>query len=147
MSRHESESTDEQWAHIVPLLPELKALPEGAPKPISNRPVVEGILRIGARWKDLPGSYPSPNTAGAPYDCGTGCLWLKAWRRLKQLDEQGQLDRAGTFADSSFAPAKKGGAVSERPNVERFRNGLWRSTAYVFLWETTWSRRSRPKSR
>ena len=75
MSRHESGSTDEQWTHIARLLPNLKALTEGAPKPISNRPVFEGILwvlRIRACGKGLPDSYHSPSTAGAAYDCGKG---------------------------------------------------------------------------
>lgn len=114
MSRHESELTDAQWVYIVPLLPEVKASPKGGPKPIPNRPVFEGILwvlRSGARWKDLPDRYPSPSTcwrrlrAWEEQD-----VWLKAWRALlKQLDERGQLDWAETFADGSFAPAKKGG--------------------------------------
>ena len=135
MSRHESELTDAQWVYIAPLLPEVKASPKGGPKPIPNRPVFEGILwvlRSGARWKDLPDRYPSPSTC---------------WRALlKQLDEQGPLDWAETFADGSFAPAKKGGPVSAKPNVERVRSGWWWSTAKVFLWETTWNRRPRRKS-
>ena len=108
MSRHESELTDAQWVYIAPLLPEVKASPKGAPKPIPNRPVFEGILwvlRSGARWKDLPDRYPSPSTcwrrlrAWEEQD-----VWLKAWRALlKQLDERGQLDWAETFADGSFA--------------------------------------------
>ena len=151
MSRHESELTDAQWVYIAPLLPEVKASPKGGPKPIPNRPVFEGILwvlRSGARWKDLPDRYPSPSTcwrrlrAWEDQDVG-----LKAWRALlKSLDERGQLDWAETFADGSFAPAKKGGPVSEKPNVERVRSGWWGSTAKVFLWETTWNRRPRRKS-
>ena len=57
MSRPASERTDEQWAHIAPLLPAPQASPRGGPKPIPNRPVFAGllwILRSGARWKDLP---------------------------------------------------------------------------------------------
>ena len=151
MSRHESELTDAQWVYIAPLLPEVKASPKGGRKPIPNRPVFEGILgglRSGARWKDRPDRYPSPSTcwrrlrAWEEQD-----VWLKAWRALlKQLDEQRQLDWAETFADGSFAPAKKGGPVSAKPNVERVRSGWWWSTAKVFLWETTWNRRPRRKS-
>ena len=128
MSRHTSELTDAQWAHIAPLLPAPKASPKDGPKPIANRPVFEGILwvlRRGARWKDLPERYPSPSTCWRRLrrweEQG---IWLKAWRTLLgQLDEQGQLDWAETVADGSFAPAKKGGPVSAGPNAERVRRG------------------------
>ena len=36
MSRHTSELTDAQWAHIAPLLPQPKASPKGGPKPIAQ---------------------------------------------------------------------------------------------------------------
>lgn len=151
MSRHTSELADSQWAHIAPLLPEPKASPKGGPKPIANRPVFEGILwvlRRGARWKDLPERYPSPSTCWRRLRrWEQQGIWLKAWRTLLgQLDERGQLDWAETFADGSFAPAKKGGPVSARPNAERVRSGWWWQTARVFLWETTWTRRPSTKS-
>ena len=113
MARHTCELTDEQWAHIAPLLPEPKASPKGGPKPIANRPVFEGILwvlRSGARWQDLPERYPSPSTCWRRLRAWEiDGVWLKAWRALLgQLDEQGQQDWSETFADGSFAPAKKG---------------------------------------
>ena len=114
MSRHKSELTDAQWAYIAPLLPEVRASPKGGPKPIPNRPTFKGILwvlRSGARWKDLPDRYPSPSTCWRRLRAWEDQdVWLKAWRALlKSLDERGQLDWAETFADGSFAPAKKGG--------------------------------------
>ena len=152
MSRHSSELTDTQWSHIAPLLPKPQASANGGPKPIPNRPVFEGILwvlRSGARWKDLPEQYPSPSTCWRRLRAWEADgIWLKAWRALlRQLDAQGQLDWAETFADGSFAPAKKGGIVSAKPPVERVRSGWWWSTAKVFLWETTWTRRPVQKSR
>ena len=48
-------------------------------------------------------------------------VWLEAWRALlKQLDEKGELDWAETFADGSFAPAKKGPPVWAKPNVKGY---------------------------
>ncbi|MCC6679484.1 MAG: transposase [Phycisphaeraceae bacterium] len=49
----------------------------GGPKPISNRPVLEGllwVLRSGARWKDMPDGFPSYSTCR---------------RRLIEWEEQG----------------------------------------------------------
>jgi transposase len=146
MARDTSELTDEQWEKIAPLLPAPQASPWGGPKPIPNRPCFEGILwilRAGARWKDLPKQYPSPSTCWRRLrDWEEQDVWLKAWRAfLGQLDAQGQLDWSEAFADGSFAPAKKGGPVSAKPNGAKARSGWWWSTAKVFLWETSWTRR------
>jgi transposase len=150
MAREHSELTDSQWAKLAPLLPEPQASPRGGPKPIPNRPVFEGILwllRSGARWQDLPERFPSASTCWRRLrEWEEQDVWLKAWRTfLAQLDEQGQLDWAETFADGSFAPAKKGAAVSGRPNAVRVRSGWWWSTAKVSLWETSWTRHPQPK--
>ena len=136
--------TDEQWQKIAPLLPEPEQSPKGGPKPIANRPAFEGILwvlRSGARWKDLPDRYPSASTCWRRLrDWEEQGIWLKAWRAfLAELDDKGQLNWAETFADGSFAPAKKGGPVSERPAVERVQSGWWWWMAKVFLSETTWT--------
>jgi transposase len=138
MARDQSELTDAQGEKLSPLLPEFKASPRGGPKPIPNRAVFEGILwllRSGARWQDLPERLPSPSTCWRRLrDWEEQGVWLKAWRVfLAQLDAHGQLDWSEAFADGSFAPAKKGGAVSGRPNVVRARSGWWWSTAKVFL--------------
>jgi transposase len=150
MNRHKSELSDEQWEKIAPFLPEPQASPWGGPKPIANRPCFEGILwvlRSGARWKDLPSSYPSPSTCWRRQRTWEEQeVWLTAWRGfLGQLDSQGQLDWAETFADGSFAPAKKGGLVSAPPRRAKVRSGWWWQTAKVFLWETSWNRRPQRK--
>src|SRR3712207_3373176 len=150
MAREQSELTDAQWGKVAPLLPELKASPRGGPKPIPNRPVFEGILwmlRAGARWQDLPKRFPSPSTCWRRLrDWEEQGVWVKAWRAFfVQLDAQGQLDWAEAFADGSFAPAKKGGRASGTRSVARARSGWWGSTAKVFLWETSWTRRPRQR--
>ena len=70
------------------------------------------------------------------------------WRTfLGELDEQGRIDWEETFADGSFAPAKKGATASEKPNAERVRSGWWWQAARVFLWEFNLPRRPRTKRR
>ena len=136
------ELTDAQWARLAPLLPEPQASPDGGPKPVANRPVVEGILwvlRNGGRWKALPRGYPSPSTCWRRLaeweDRG---IWLDAWRAfLDQLEERGRLRWEECFADGSFAPAKKGGPGSARPSGAKVRSGWWWSMAKAFRWRAT----------
>jgi transposase len=150
MARLRTQLTDERWAKIEPLLPKFKRSRKGGRKPVENRRTLEGILwvlRSGARWQDLPDEFPSPSTCWRRlHDWEEQDVWLDIWRAfLSELDEKGQLDWAETFADGSFAPAKKGATASERPNAERVRSGGWWSTARVFLSETTWTRPRRRK--
>lgn len=152
MARHDPELTDEQWSKIEPLLPPPKASRRGGPRPIPNRPCFEGILwvlRSGARWKDLPEKYPSPSTCWRRLrDWEEQDVWLDVWRAfLGRLDERGRLDWEETFADGSFAPAKKGATASEKPNAARVRSGWWWQAARVFLWEFNSPRRPRTKQR
>ena len=147
-----TELTDRQWDKIKAHLPKPKKLRKGGRPPADNRACFEGILwvlRSGARWKDLPKEYPSPSTCWRRLrDWEDAGLWLKIWRVfLSELDEAGQLDWSETFADGSFAPAKKGARASEKPNAARVRSGWWWSTARVFLWESTWTRRPPTRSR
>lgn len=140
MATYKPMLTDEQWKKIEPLLPEFPRSPRGGPKPINNRDCFEGILwvlRSGARWKDLPDSYPSASTCWRRLrDWEESEVWLTLWRVfLAELDEQGKLDWEQVFADGSFAPAKKGASAWEKPNVEKVRSGWWWQTARVFLSE------------
>jgi transposase len=134
--------SDAMWEKLEPLLPELRS--RGRPWR-DSREVLEGVLwvlRSGARWKDLPSEYPSPSTCWRRLrrweEDGT---WLRVWRAfLAELDHKGILDWEETFADGSFASAKKGAPQSERPVAERVRSGWWWSTARVFLSEAPFIR-------
>lgn len=144
------ELTDEQWQRIEPLLPKPKKSRKGGRPRAGQRECLEGILwvlRSGARWQDLPKEYPSGSTCWRRlHDWEEQGLWLKIWRTfLGELDAQGKLDWSETFADGSFAPAKKGGPALARPNAAKVRSGWWWSTAKVFLWESTWTRPRRTK--
>jgi transposase len=141
--------TDEQWSLIEPLLPKRKASPKGGRKPVENRRVLEGILwilRTGARWKDLPDTYPSPSTCWRRLrDWEAQDVWVHIWRTfLADLDEAGWLDWEEAFVDASFFAAKKGGSASGRPNVARAQSAWWWQTAKEFLWASG-SLRPRPR--
>jgi len=142
------ELTDEQWALLEDLLPEPEASPRGGPKPVENRPCVEGILwvlRNGGRWKALPEGYPSPSTCWRRLrDWEEVDVWLEAWRAfLDTLHAQGRLQWEECFADGSFAPAKKGETALAKPSVAKVQSGWWWSMVKEFRWHVTSTRRAR----
>jgi len=145
------ELTQRQWEKIELHLPQPPPRnPKGGRKPVDNRDCLEGILwvlRSGARWQDMPERFPSPSTCWRRLQAWEASgLWLKIWRIfLGELDARGRIHWEETFADGSFAPAKKGGSASERPNAATVRSAWWWSTAKVFLWEHTWTRPRRMK--
>jgi transposase len=148
----ERELTDGQWEKIEPLMPKPKRSRKGGRPPSGNRACLEGILwvlRSGARWKDLPGDFPSASTCWRRLQAWEADgLWLKIWRAfLGELDERGKLDWDECFADGSFAPAKKGARASARPNAARVRSGWWWSTAKAYLWARTSTRPARMRRR
>jgi len=129
--------TGAQWEKIKPLLPEFSGMGR---KPIDNRLVLEGILRMlrtGARWRDIPKPYPSGTTCWRRFSqWEEEGVWEKAWRAfLAELDAKKAVDWSEAFIDGSFAPAKKGATAPEKPSVARVQSGWWWWTAKVFLSE------------
>jgi transposase len=130
MRKEEPLLTERQWRKIEPLLPELKPSPKGGRRFVDNRRVVEGILwvlKTGARWRDLPPQYPSPSTCWRRLrDWEEQDVWLGIWRIfIVELDEAGHLEWEETFADGSFAPAKKGALESAAPGRAKEPSGWW----------------------
>jgi len=109
----EPQLTDEQWLLIADLFPDKPPGPKGGRRRRLSRPCVEGILwvlRSGARWKDLPKSFPSYPTCWRRLQRWTELgLWQKAWMRLlRKLTNLGEIEWEESIADGMFSPAKKG---------------------------------------
>jgi transposase len=105
--------TDEQWLLISDVFPVPVPDPRGGRPRTDARRCLEGILwvlRSGARWKDLPRSFPSYVTCWRRFvEWSSAGVWDQAWRRLvEQLDRRGDVDWEQGFADGTFASAKKG---------------------------------------
>jgi transposase len=120
--------TDSMWEKLEPLLPQLPKGEKGGRPWADNRRCLEGILwvlKTGARWRDLPERYPSASTCWRRMR-----FWAEegVWEKIMQeflgeLDARGRLEWEETFADGSFAPAKKGAMESGRPSGARVRSG------------------------
>ena len=124
--------SDEQWSLISDLFPVPARDPRGGRPRIDSRQCLEGILwvlRSGARWKDLPRSFPSYVTCWRRFaQWSLSGVWDQAWQRLiKQLDERGQINWKEGFADGTFAAAKKG-AIALVPPSEARAVSSWSSS-------------------
>jgi len=131
--------TEEQWVFIKPMLPKERVRKDKRGRPWKDpRDVLEGILWIlktGARWQDLPESYPPYQTCHRRYQS-----WVKAGvfkkiliKLAEHLREKGKINLAETFIDATFVDAKKGVQKSGKPSVVRELK-LWQlSTIQVFL--------------
>jgi transposase len=105
--------TDEQWLLISDCFPVPSPDPRGGRPRTDARRCLEGILwvlRSGARWKDLPRSFPSYVTCWRRFvEWSRAGLWDQAWCRLiDQLDRESKVNWKEGFADGTFASAKKG---------------------------------------
>lgn len=134
-----SQLTDEQWSLISDFFPTPKADPRGGRPRADVRQCLEGILwvlRSGARWKDLPRSFPSYVTCWRRFvEWSMSGVWDRAWLRLiNELDERGSVDWEQGFADGTFASAKKGAISSAPPSEARAPNFWSWSMAEACLW-------------
>jgi len=133
--------TAQQWKQIEDLFPAPKRRRDGRGRPwTSNRSCLEGILwvlRVGARWRDLPAEYPNGSTCWRRLRLWEEQgVWLRAWQALlARLDERKLLDWDEAFLDATFVIAKKGAVQSERPVAGKVRSAWWWSTTKVYLSE------------
>ncbi len=118
--------TDEQWLLIEDLFPWEPPSRLGGRPQVPPRACFEGILWVlksGARWKDLPKSFPSYATCWRRFKHWTESgTFQKAWARLlRKLDRLGRLDWEEAIGDGTFSPAKKGAPVSVSASAARAR--------------------------
>ena len=106
----------EHWYQIKTFLPSTRWKPGGPGRPPCDfRKVLEGIiwvLRSGARWDDLPSSFPSSKTCHRRFK-----QWSKhgSFREIlrslvQKAAKRGEVDFNETYIDGSFVPAKCGGS-------------------------------------
>ena len=133
------ELTDEQWALLEELLPELPRRSDGRGRPWrSQREVLNGvlwILRSGARWKDLPERFPPYQTCHRRYQAwvNSGALRDILEVLAEDLRERGQIDLSECYIDGTFIVAKKAGQPWVPPSGLKARSSWLWQTPLVFL--------------
>ena len=137
-----AELSDEQWARIADLFPVPPPDPRGGRARADARRCLEGILwvlRSGARWKDMPRSFPSYVTCWRRFtEWSLRGVWDRAWERLvRQLDDQGRVNWEEGFADGTFSAAKKGGIALVPPNGARAVSSWSSSMGTACHWQST----------
>lgn len=147
-----SELTEEQWALIAPLFPELLPREDGRGRPPADtRAVFDGvlwILRTGARWQDMPERFPPYQTCHRRFQrwVREGTLKAVLESLAEDLRSRGKLDLSECFIDATFAAAKKGALALGRPSAARGPRSWQSRTAMVFLSPSTQSLLARMKS-
>jgi transposase len=134
--------SDEQWSLISDLFAAPKPNPRGGRPRADARQCLEGILwvlRSGARWKDLPPSFPSYATCWRRFaEWSLSGVWDKASQRLVgRLDEQGLINWDEGFADGTFAAAKKGVIALAPPNAAKAASSCSSSMETACLSQST----------
>lgn len=104
---------DAQWALVEPLLqqPE-KTTKRGRPRR-NDRDILEGILwvlKTGARWHDLPETYPPVATCYRRFqEWNRSMVFVQVLKALAEdLKERGGLDLSECSIDATFVSAKRG---------------------------------------
>jgi transposase len=128
---HPRDLTDQQWKTLDPLIPKPRRRCDGRGRPWkSRRSVLNGVLwvlRTGAPWADLPERYPSFQTCHSRFQqwVRSGVMTRIMTALAGELSRRGAIDVREAFIDASFAPAKKGGARSEKRNAAKEQRS-WR---------------------
>ena len=138
-THHPRDLTDQQWALLDPLIPEPKRRKDGRGRPWKDRrAVLNGILyilRTGAPWADLPERYPSYQTCHRRFQqwVRSGVMRGTLEALAEDLRTRGGFHLHEAFIDGSFAPAKRGALVWEKPSAAKGPRSWQWQTALVFL--------------
>ncbi|HLE46800.1 MAG TPA: transposase, partial [Candidatus Thermoplasmatota archaeon] len=108
MGQAKPEITEAQWERVREFLPKHPNQPKGGRPWVNDRACFVGILwilRMGARWNDIPTTGTSGVTCWRRLQQWTRAgVWVKAWRAyLGELDQRGLLNWEEAFVDGSFA--------------------------------------------
>ena len=122
--RYPSDLTDEEWAHIEPLIPPGKR--GGGKRRVNLREVVNGVMYIlstGCQWRCLPKDLPPPPPRSTVHDYFSLWTWDRTLDRIhhalylkcREKAEREASPTACIIDSQSVKSAEKGGPASIRP--------------------------------
>jgi transposase len=131
--RYPSDLTDEEWAHVAPLIPSAKS--GGNKRSVDVREVMNGIMYIlstGCQWRAIPKDLPPRSTLFDYLDLWSydGTLDRIHHALYAQCRAQGEREASATAAiidSQSVKSAEKGGPGSIRMATMRARRSRARS--------------------
>jgi transposase len=152
MKKQQELLSEEQWRIVEPLFPKPRRRKDGCGRPwASNHECLQGILwvlRIGARWRDMPEPYPDGSTCWCRLrSWEEEGVWLRGWRKLlSMLDQRRLLDWEEAFLDATFVTAPKGARRLAKPVAGKVQSAWWWSTARAYLSERNLRSRNWPSA-
>ena len=134
--RYPSDLTDDEWAHVAPLIPPAK--PGGNKRSVDIREVMNGIMYIlstGCQWRAIPKDLPPKSTVHDFLDLWSydGTLDRIHHTLYVECRAQGERDVSPTAAiidSQSVKSAEKGGPASIRMAMTRARRSRARSATF-----------------
>jgi transposase len=134
--RYPSDLTDDEWAHVVPLIPPAK--PGGNKRTVDVREVMNGIMYVlstGCQWRAVPKDLPARSTL---FDYLNLWSWDGTLDRIHhalylECREQGEREASPTAAiidSQSVKSAEKGGPASIRMAMMRAKRSRARSAIF-----------------
>ena len=134
--RYPSDLTDDEWAHVSPLIPPAKR--GGNRRHVDVREVMNGIMFVlstGCQWRAIPKDLPPRSTL---FDYLDLCSWDGTLDRIHhalylECREQSEREASPTAAiidSQSVKSAEKGGPGSTRLAMMRARRSRARSAIF-----------------
>jgi transposase len=134
--RYPSDLTDEEWAHVKPLIPPAKR--GGNRRHVDVREVMNGIMYVlstGCQWRAVPKDLPARSTLFDYFD-----LWSwdgtidrihhALYVECREQDEREASPTAAIIDSQSVKSAEKGGPASIRMAMMRARRSRARSATF-----------------
>ncbi len=133
--------SDDQWRILEPHFPKKKRTTSKGGRPgHSTRDILDGVLwvlRVGARWNDLPTprNFPSSTTCYRHFrkwvEAGIFDKLIRAL--VNDLRDRGKINLTETFIDATFVEAKKGAKKSGKLSPARALKSWQSWTIDLFL--------------